>query len=220
VAEELALEQSLGNGGAIDLDERSRCAIAALVQCASHDLFACPALAADQHRRGCGCDALDCTANLGQGRIRTLEQAIGIFRCFCARLARIEGARLDRLANHTPHFVGFERLGQIVERALLERFDRTSDASMRGQEHDGSLRVFSSDRTQQLEAVHLRHAQIGQDHVDSTLANSLEGLAPVAGLDDGEAVARDQCSEHAPHVGFVFDDQDGTGLAHERASGG
>src|SRR5262249_50098759 len=50
VAEELALEQVAGHGGAIDLDERSVAASARVVKGPRDDLFAGTSFASDEHR--------------------------------------------------------------------------------------------------------------------------------------------------------------------------
>src|SRR6185436_11509794 len=50
VAEQLVLEQRLGYGGAVDRDERAVAARASLMEGASGELLARPALAVDHHR--------------------------------------------------------------------------------------------------------------------------------------------------------------------------
>src|SRR3989475_9133630 len=51
VPEQLALEQVLGNGGAVDRDERPRGLRAVMMDGAGHDLLARPRLALDEHGR-------------------------------------------------------------------------------------------------------------------------------------------------------------------------
>ena len=59
MAEDLALDQGLGNRGAVDGDERLAPPRAQLVQGARHQLLARPALAGDQHRHRARRHALD-----------------------------------------------------------------------------------------------------------------------------------------------------------------
>src|SRR5204862_76531 len=59
VAEELALEEVLGDGAAVDADERLLPALPPVVDGARDDLLAGPALAGDEHRHVGVLDAID-----------------------------------------------------------------------------------------------------------------------------------------------------------------
>jgi hypothetical protein len=66
VAEELALHQVLGDGGAVDLDEGPSLRGGVLVQGARDELLARAALARDEHRGGRVGDALEDRVDLGR----------------------------------------------------------------------------------------------------------------------------------------------------------
>ena len=59
MAEDLALDERLGNGRTVDRDEGLRPARAEIVQCARHQFLAGAALAGDEHRHIGGSNLFD-----------------------------------------------------------------------------------------------------------------------------------------------------------------
>ncbi len=107
VAEELALQQSHGNGGAVDLDEGAPAPRAAIVNGAGDQLLAGAGFALDQHGRIGGRDRL----HLLQHRIAAarLEPTMSSKSCS----ARISSSRYD--------FCSTDPLGALRELAMFQR---------------------------------------------------------------------------------------------------
>ena len=79
VAEEIALDQRLREGAAVDGHEGSVRAVGELVDVAGHDLFPCPCLTGDEHRGAAGRHLLN--AGQERARLRVLEdQRLGPHR--------------------------------------------------------------------------------------------------------------------------------------------
>ena len=68
VAEELAFEQTRGDGGAVQLDERSLAPAAEVVDGAGHQFFAGARFSLDQDRGIGGCDNFDPPQNVPKRR--------------------------------------------------------------------------------------------------------------------------------------------------------
>ena len=64
-----------------------------------------------------------------------------------------------------------ERLQDVVVRAALHRIDRGLDRAEAGHDHGQRVRMRARHLAQQLEAAHLRHLQVADDHV---VAGALE----------------------------------------------
>ena len=76
---------------------------------------------------------------------------------------------VERAARGRARARPLERLRQVVVRALPDRLDGGVDGAVCGHHDDGSRRVSSSrrERFEQLEPVELRHAQIGDEDVET-----------------------------------------------------
>ena len=73
-----------------------------------------------------------------------------------------------------------QRLGQVVERAELDRFDGAVDRRVRGHQDDAALRLRLPDRAQDVEPAELRHLQIDEGDVrrarDGIIASASRAL--------------------------------------------
>ena len=133
VAEQLALEQRLGQRRAGDVHERLRGAVAVVVQHLGREILAGAALAGQQHRRRRARrdllqQRLDASTIAGALADDAVE-AVGL------RLARAQRAhlaaqprRLERLLDQQRDLVEVERLVGVVIRAVLHRLDGGVDA--------------------------------------------------------------------------------------------
>ena len=69
--------------------------------------------------------------------------------------------------------------------------------------------VSPPQRLKQLEAVHLRHHQVEQDHAGPAIApERAEALAAVGRLDDRPALLLQHAPQHLARRGVVLDHQD------------
>jgi hypothetical protein len=111
-----------------------------------------------------------------------------------------ELALLERLVDSGTDLVHQWRLGDVVQGAQLEALDRGRHLGDAGEHHDGHVRKAAQRLAQELEAVHDRHVDVGDDqrHLAAALEVA-EGFRPGRCLDGGQAVrledARDRMSD-------------------------
>src|ERR1017187_10538797 len=173
VAEDLALDQRLRDGGAVDRDEWLQAAGAEVVQAAGCEFLAGAALAGDQDRDVGGCDALDHLEDRLHRRRRADQRAenagvaglaAGNFEFDVrVRLALTVGVLQDGAEAH-----GVDGLGDVVVRTQAHRLDGGLDGALRGEHDHHHARLQLLDAGEQLHAVHAWHLQvreIGRAHV-------------------------------------------------------
>jgi len=99
MAEQLALQELVGNGAAVDGDERALPSSPPVVDGPGDKLFACAALPIDENRGVGLLDSVDQGTDEGEGpagpdeRVRTPDRAEGIFRRGVANASRSAAAR-------------------------------------------------------------------------------------------------------------------------------
>ena len=126
-------------------------------------------------------------------------------------------ALLQRLRDARAHFLELIRLDDVVHRADREAAHRDLDVGHGGDHHDRDVGVAARDLAEQLEAVHLRHAQVAQHERDRVVRSSSSSAStPFAGLDALEAVAAHQVHEHLAQARLVVDDQAAAAAASSR----
>ena len=144
VAEQLGLEQVLGNRRAVDRHERPVGAGAGVVQRPRAQLLAGAALAFEQHRGVGAGGAFDRRHHLAQGR-RVADDAraaaAGGGFLFQQPVFIEQPALLERARHQQQQVIGIDGLGEEVERALLHRLDGVLDAAVRGHHDDRQLGI-------------------------------------------------------------------------------
>src|SRR5215203_135890 len=231
VAEELALDQRVRDGGAVHGHEGSPDPVAQLVDAARHQLLAGAGLAADQHA--------------GRGRPHPLQ---GVeHRAHGRRLARqpprageaphllgqppvlgLEPGRLQRLRHHEAQLVDLIGLGEEIRGPGLDGVDGGAQAGVGGDHHHRRRRGCRGCRGyrwqrrqmgQSRHAVHARHAQVQQDQVDAMPgpAQGFQALPSPGAFE--EVVGLGPQGAHGPPPGhrLVVADQD-PGLSQGSAS--
>ncbi len=210
VAEQLALEQSLRNRGAVDREEGLVHATAVVMQCARHHLLARSALARDQdarvdvrgaadhrehvaHRRALADELLEAGA-----AVRTAQLAVVVFH----------RAAIERALHGANHFFGLERLGRVAERTRAHRVHCGVDAAERGHEHDRRVGAQLAQIADQLESRLARHLDVGEDDVEVGLARQLERGARGRSFRNHVTLLAEQRLEHLAHRAVVFDEQE------------
>ena len=217
VTEQFALEQGVGNGGAVDRDVRRVGARAQLVERLGDELLAGAGLAADQHRRVGRRGVLDHLIDLAHlGALADHRAERAVFAELAPQHAHLAQRRvaLDDLAQQDPEPLQIDRLGEVVVRALLDGFDRRFDRALRRQDHgrDGIAAVV--DPAEQIEASHLRHDQVGQDDGGMKRFDLREGLLAVGSHLDVEPPAANQLLETDARGAVVLDDQNAFTSGH------
>ena len=168
VAEELALEKRLGNGGAVDGDERAAAPGRERVDRPGEELLARAALALEQHGGVRGRDAL------GLGPHRPDGGRFSDDRRHRARLRvgeeqRLAGLRppLDGPGDQQTQEVRVHGLGDEVLGAALHRFDGRLDGAEGGHDEHRQRGVVGPRGVEDREAVGARQAPVGQDQIEA-----------------------------------------------------
>ncbi len=140
VAEQLALQKILGDGRAVDLDERAVAPPRRAPRDQVRDqLLARAGLALDQDGRvGRLGDLVDHADHLLHRRRQTGNEVAHRGLRPRPQLAdlRAQALGLQRLAHGDDEIGELQRLRQVVERAQLQRLHRAGDVGVRGRDHD------------------------------------------------------------------------------------
>jgi hypothetical protein len=198
VAEELRLEQLLGDRGAVDRREGVGGTGAHAVDGTGEHLLAGAALAGDEHRGGVRRHPL---GELEQPAQRT---ALGDHEV-AHRLRPQRGAqRLDLalealallgLAERQQHFIGLERLVEVVVRALPHRGDGRVLAAIGAHHEEQRRAVLGTVAAEERQAVHARHPHVAEDRVEAFDERARQRLL---GIGFGRGLVAGLVQEQAP----------------------
>ena len=219
VAEELALQQRLGERGAVHHDERTGLAPPAVVERSGDELLARTRLARDQHggvgvhnpieqivepsHRRAGAEQRPETPGLVDGAPEPLHLVA-------------ERAVLDRAPEREREGRHLERLGHEVVGAAPDRRHGGLDAPERGDDDHRHLGLRGDDPPAELEPVHARHVEVGHHGVELSRRERLEGRGRRRSRAHREAELAEVRDEHVTHARIVVDDQHAS--RHEAAS--
>ena len=221
MSEQFALEEGLGDGGAVELDEGFGGAGAGVVEHAGDQLFAGAGLAADEDRRARGGDLLDVLHGLAEPAFGSDDAGpvvLGFDFAFEVGVDRFEALEelavlldqdeaLDRLADREAHVVDAPGLDDVaVDVALVDGVEDRLGVFVGGDHHACGFgpELFGLD--QQLDPRHAGHALVGEQHRELLLLEALERLGGVVDQDQVEVAAEVE-AEHLELVGFVVHDQ-------------
>ena len=195
MAEELALQERLGQRRAVDGDQGSAPGGVGIVDRLRDQLLAGPRLSRDQDRTRGRRDPRHPREDLAHPR--ALAQQVVIRMALlqalaqCAHLVQ-QLAVLERLLDQDVQADRIDRLVQIVVRPQLHRLDGRVDRGMPGH-HDGRDReVALANLADQVEAADPRQAEVGQDQREIALDQPFQGGRPVVGdLDPAVGVGQE-----------------------------
>ncbi|MNC08372.1 hypothetical protein D3C75_559530 [compost metagenome] len=220
VAEQLGLDQCLGDGRAVHRNHWCLGPTRQVVQGACDQLFTGARLALDQHVGIGGRDLADLAVHVLHRRAGADDADFAIGGCRAAFVGRgglaIGGAWLGRrcgsrgvlpVAQDTrhrlQHLVVVEGLGDVVHRAHFHRVDRRAQAGVAG--HDQHRRALAE--LDQFGAGRAWQAQVADDQVEGGNAEAFLGFLHRAGFADLVLVPFEQPTQGRADDGFVFDDQ-------------
>ena len=214
MAEQLALEQIGGDGGAVQADERLAGALAVLVDRLGDQLLAGAVLADDEHvrvsRRHHAHQAEQLLHHValrdepGEGR-RALERGLQ------PAVLLDEGDPLADLVQQRREVPGVDRLFEEAEGAARHRPHRGADAAVAG-DHDGlDVGMVAARVVEQLHAV-----GVGQDHVEEDDVGGPARERIAVGRAGGDlphrvASAGEQHRDPGAAVDVVVEDEDAKG---------
>ena len=119
---------------------------------------------------------------------------------------------LERAPHQVAEFVRIDRLGDVVEGALLQGPHRGVHRGEGGDHDHGDLRVDAVDVLLQFHAVHAGHLDVEQRHVVPFVLQRLQRLGGVLRRRDLVAVLAEPVIERVADRELVVDDQDACGL--------
>ena len=165
VAEQLAFEQGLGDGGAVDGDEGRLGAVAVLVNGAGDEFLAGAGLAADQDVDGLGGDAANLLVDRLHGAAVADQGGAG----------GPGRAQFDLLGHHAPAGNAFgderkqlghlEGLEQVIVGAGFGGLDGALGGAVGGHHDDGQARLGDVQVAHQVQPVQARQLHVGDDDI-------------------------------------------------------
>ena len=211
VAEELGLEERLGDRGAVHGHERLVPAAARDVDRPRDELLAGAGLPGDEHGRVGGRDAHDAVEHLAhrRGAADDVLEAVAL-----AELAGEEAhlaeqpALLEGLRDAEEELVLLERLREEVVGALPDGVHGGLDRPVGGHHDDLGLRGDALGGAQHLHPVDARHAEIRQDDVERLSLDPLHRHRAVLRLLDRVPRLPEHDRGGRAHVLLVVDDED------------
>ena len=208
MAEKLGFQQIFRQGRAVHGDQRLVRAGAALMQGAGHQLLAGAGFAGDQHSgfsRGHGTDdlkhVLDRLAAAQNARTgRGVGELAAQFAVFHAQAGMFNGL-FQRM------FKGLEIQGldQIIIRAQAQGLHSGFHRRIGRHQHHRQRRIIFQNALERVNAVHARHAHIGQHRIKGLFPHPVHGFVAVGGLIHRVAPGPQHGFEHAA-VGIVVID--------------
>src|SRR4030095_3620207 len=213
VAEQLALEQGLGDGRAVDFHEGRVPSRALVVEAPGDELLAGAALTVDQDRRRLAPRELADQLAQATRALRVADELIDAVFLFLKAVEALDlstGADLfqgtrDRQLELVEML---ERLLEIVSSAGLHRLDRALDLSEPGDDDDRGLGMAALEGSQHVDTVHIGKAKIEEDHVRAHIVGGLEALFAGADPLDFDLVPGQHPRTERADVPFIVDDQD------------
>src|SRR5207249_7643936 len=209
VAEELALEQRLRDGGAVERDQRAVGARAPVVDRLGDQLLAGAALTGDEDRGAelrDGFDRLEDLLHLRRAADDVADVvAVADLAAELLELALQVGV-LGRPLQVQPQLLDVERLGDVPERPELHGLDRRLQRLGRGQHDDRQVHVAGAELLEELHAVHPRYEDVEQHDVGGRAGERLERL--LGGADgDRLVLVLQRHPERLAHALLVVHDQ-------------
>ena len=187
VAEELGLDELVGDGRAVDLDERLRSPRGHRVDGTRHQLLAAAVLAVDQHATARRRRRRDLFAKqMHDGGLADDLGALGEPRAQGGVLA-LEPGVLERARHREERLFQRERLLDEVVGAKPGGFHRGLDRAVAGDHHDHRVGSQAPQLGQRVEPVHARHPDVEEDQVVAVVGDRGERVG--ATRDRGDAVA-------------------------------
>jgi hypothetical protein len=208
VAEELALDELLGDRRTVDLDERLVPPVRVAVDGAGHELLAHPALAGDEHGRARGRGAPHRLPDLLEGAAAA-HHAVAVVEDEPQPPVLLGEALLaERVPRGDQDALAVGRLLDEVEGAQLHRLHRRLHRAVAGEDNDGRRAVLLLQLLQDLEPVHLGHLDVEEHEVRRLLLGELEPHRPVRGEEDLVALVLEDHLEGRADGVLVVDDED------------
>ena len=210
MAEELALEESFGEGGAVDCDERLVTIDGVVMNRACDELFTGSRFTANENRGRASrqhTDRLEDLTHLRRAAHDVVDAPfLGGFGHQVVELG-VHLAHALRLADTQQKLVIVDGLADVLESAELHRLDRRLHVVERGNHDDVGLLVDLTDALQDVYPVHHRKMNVQDDEIRRDLLKLLDPFASVGSEGDVEALARQMSLERLANQSVVVNDE-------------
>ncbi|MCY1297384.1 hypothetical protein D9M70_468210 [compost metagenome] len=210
MAEQLVLEQALGDRRAVEGDEGLRGARAEVVQAAGDQFLAAAGLAADQHvdRRlrqlqHLAAQLLHAGGEAEQARVDALAQVGGLAQ---AAVLQHQAALVEGALQALQQGLRAERLFQEVVGALAHRLDRHRHVAVAGEEDHRQVAVELLQAFEQGQAVHAGHPHVAQHHPGKVAAEVGQAVRAAGEQLHREAGQLEPLLHRFADAGLVVDD--------------
>ena len=210
VPEQLGLHEPFGDRPAVHGDERLVAAVAIEVDGARHQLLAGAALARDHGGGGAVRDLADGVEDLDDLRALAddvLEAVLGLELLSEVQVLVAQPLALEPVLDDQVDLVELEGLGDVVVGAELHRLHRRLGGGDGGDDDHGRVGRQVPGGPEHLHAVHLWHAQVGDDGVEGVPPDRLDGGLPAVGGRHVVARSLERDGEELPHALLVVYDQ-------------
>ena len=145
-----------------------------------------------------------------------LRELIQRHRLFEEEVLLLKLLLLERLVDDPNHILVLERLEDVVIGPALHRLDGRLDGPKRGHDDRDHRQPLLGDALQQLQPVHVRHLQVGQDQVIRAPLQLLQGLQAVLGKSHRKALSGEHVHEHFTHDLLIIDQKNSRWLVGSR----
>jgi len=223
VAEQLGLQQRLGQRRAGHADERSRGPPARLVQRPGHQFLAGAAGPLDQHRAALAGHFLDQFEDRVHRRVLAddvLERVVALQPLAQVQILALQVLDLDRPFDELRDLLRVAGLDHVLLRPLLQRVDGGVDRRVGRHDDHRRLGLQLADLDHRLDAADAgRHLQIQEIDVVRRGPRHFHRLAARGRDVHGVAVLPQPGRERLPHRDLVVDHQDLPDAVHDSLSG-
>ncbi len=218
MSEQFRLEQGFRDGPAIDGHEGPIRALGKFVQGTGRQLLAGAGFADQQHAGAPGAGLSECVEDPLHGR-RFAQQPVQLVAAldFVTQGHVLAGQRpaLESAIDHQANLVDLEGLGQVVVGARLHGRDGRLGAGKSGDHDDLRVGMKLLGLGQNHHAVDVRHAQVGDHHVELAFLHRRQGCAASGRRFHSMPGATQMDAQELAHGALVVDDQNVTGgLGH------
>ena len=215
VAEQLAFQQCVGQGGAVQLQQGAVCTRGVVVDSLGGHALSGTAFSLDQDGSALGFGGLAHQVDdLLHGRAFSHDRvyivaALGRFHGIAD--AHAQGQHLGGTADGVDHVGEVERLDQIIVGAQLHGFHRALHHVVGAHHDDDGGGVFALDLAQHFDAVNAGQHHVQQGQVGFFGGKNLHGFLAAHGDEHFEALLAQRPADGAEREGLVVHDQDGVG---------
>jgi hypothetical protein len=209
VSEELALEQRLGQGDAVDRDKGLRAAVTRRVEAAGCHLLACARFPGEKH--------------IGVGPGHAVQQANHLAHRVALPHQRPAGPGFAARALRTPlglrvavrqgaadavgELRSLDGLCQVVECPGFDSLNGRLDGAIGGDDDHRCAVVVLHGRPQDAHAVEARHLQVGENHVGLMLGQEIDDVLGMSRRHHMVASEGQNPPKTRKHVGLVVEQQ-------------